>query len=244
MIGGRVTTLFISDLHLCPTRPRINDVFFRFLQGPAREADALYILGDLFEYWAGDDDIEDSFNRTIVSALAEVADHGVTSYFMRGNRDFLIGDEFARYTGVTLLEDPTLTTIEGQPTLLMHGDTLCTDDLAYQQFRATVRDPQWIAAFLVQPLESRKRVAADLRQRSESEKQHKPMEIMDVNAEAVMQALRMHGYPRLIHGHTHRPARHVSYLDGRECERWVLADWYRRGSYLRCDSTGCRSESI
>jgi UDP-2,3-diacylglucosamine hydrolase len=236
-----VTTLFISDLHLCPTRPRVTEVFLEFLRGPAREAQALYILGDLFEYWAGDDDLDDSLNRAVVTALAEAADDDVKTFFIHGNRDFLAAAEFARAASLTLLGDPTLAAIEGQPTLLMHGDTLCADDIAYQQFRAQVRDPKWIANCLAQPLVARKRVAEDLRRRSESAKQQKSMEIMDVNPSAVESVLRAHNYPRLIHGHTHRPARHVHSVDGHHCERWVLADWYEGGSYLKCSGSLCQA---
>jgi UDP-2,3-diacylglucosamine hydrolase len=236
-----MSTLFVSDLHLCPTRPETTAAFLGFLRGPARVCEALYILGDLFEYWAGDDDAEEPLNRDVAQALTRLADAGPTLYFMAGNRDFLLGGQYAALSRLTLLPDPTLIELHGVPTLLMHGDTLCTDDAAYLAFRATVRDPAWIAAFLARPLAQRKATIEELRRRSEAEKQRKPMEIMDANDEAVAQALRRHGYPRLIHGHTHRPARHEHVVDGRRCERWVLADWYLRGSYLACDAAGCRS---
>ena len=234
-----MAVFFISDLHLCDSRPDINRVFFEFLRGPAREAEALYILGDLFEYWAGDDDLADPFNRSVAGALVEYSRTGIPLRFMHGNRDFLLGGEFAKACGITLLDDPHALDLFGTPTVLMHGDTLCTDDIDYQKFRAQVRSPAWQKGFLALPLEARKRQIEAVRQTSESEKTRKAPEIMDVNQGAVESALRAHAYPRLIHGHTHRPAKHIHHVDGRSCERWVLADWYRSGSYLRCDEHGC-----
>ncbi len=233
-----MSTLFISDLHLCPTRPAINRVFFDFLRGPAAQAEALYILGDLFEYWAGDDD-DDEFNATVLAALHELTVNGVALYLMHGNRDFLIGERFATATDARLLSDPTLIDLYGTPTLLMHGDTLCTDDVKYQAFRAQVREPVWQRAFLSQPLAARKQTIAGLRAQSTQEKALKTEAIMDVTGAAVATALRSHDYPRLIHGHTHRPALHHHTVDGHACERWVLGDWYSRGSYLHCDAHGC-----
>lgn len=229
----------ISDLHLSDSRPDINQVFFEFLRGPARQAESLYILGDLFEYWAGDDDLVDPFNESIATALAEYSRAGPVLRFMHGNRDFLLGEEFAKACGGRLIEDPYALDLFGTPTLLMHGDTLCTDDIDYQRFRTQVRAPAWQKGFLALPLEQRKQQIEAVRQTSESEKTRKAPEIMDVNPGAVEAALREHAYPRLIHGHTHRPARHVHRVDGRNCERWVLADWYRIGSYLCCDERGC-----
>ncbi|MDQ3259782.1 MAG: UDP-2,3-diacylglucosamine diphosphatase [Pseudomonadota bacterium] len=238
------TTLFISDLHLCASRPRIKQLFFDFLQSAARKADQLYILGDFFEYWAGDDDIEDPFNRSIVSALAALTSSGVAVYLMHGNRDFLIGEAFCQASGARLLSDPSLIELNGARTLLMHGDTLCTDDVEYQNFRKQVRDPRWQRQFLSQPLEQRKAIIADLRRRSETEKQMKSIDIMDVTPASVEAALREHIYPRLIHGHTHRPALHHHQVDGKECERWVLTDWYQHGGYLRCDANGLKAIRI
>lgn len=232
-------TLFISDLHLCPTRPAINRVFLEFLRGPATQAEALYILGDLFEYWAGDDD-DDPFNRSVSASLRDLADHGVALYLMHGNRDFLIGKRFATACHAQLLPDPTLLDLYGTPTLLMHGDTLCTDDVRYQAFRAKVRTPEWQQQFLSQPLAARKQIIAGLRAENAEEKQLKSEDIMDVTGATVEQELRAHGYPRLIHGHTHKPALHRHIVDGHKCERWVLSDWYRLGEYLRCDAQGCR----
>lgn len=237
-------SLFISDLHLCPTRPAINSLFKHFVQDIAPQAEALYILGDFFEYWAGDDDLADPFHSTITDALAGLAKRGTHIYIMHGNRDFLLRDDFMRAAHATLLPDPIRIDLYGTPTLLMHGDTLCTDDVAYQQFRSRVREAAWQDSFLSQPLSQRKAQIEDLRKQSEQAKSNKPAEIMDVNAEAVAAALRAQGYPRLIHGHTHRTAKHAHQLDGMLCERWVLPDWYETGGYLRCDSSGCELITI
>jgi UDP-2,3-diacylglucosamine hydrolase len=232
-------TLFISDLHLCPTRPAINQTFFDFLCGQAAQAEALYILGDLFEYWAGDDDT-DPFNAAVLAALRGLADRGVALYLMHGNRDFLIGDGFTTACRGTLLPDPTLVNLYGQPTLLMHGDTLCTDDVRYLDFRAKVRSSAWQHEFLAQSLDKRRQIIAGLRSENAEEKKVKSEEIMDATQTGIESALRAYGYPRLIHGHTHRPALHQLTVDGHRCERWVLADWYASGSYLHCDAQGLR----
>jgi len=237
-------TLFISDLHLAAERPRIVDQFFQFVSGPLRGAQALYVLGDLFEYWVGDDDLDDPLNNSVAQAFAAVAATGVAVHFMHGNRDLLVGHEFAARSSAQLLGDPYLTDLHGTPTLLMHGDTLCTDDVEYQKFRAYARHPQNQARFLAQPVAARHAEMEALRVRSESAKLGKTAEIMDVNVPAVEQALRQAGYPRLIHGHTHRPGRHVHRVDGHACERWVLGDWYENGSYLRCDASGCSSIAL
>ena len=238
------TTLFISDLHLCASRPRINRSFFDFLERTARAAEQLYILGDFFEYWAGDDDIDEPFNRSIVDALAALTSSGVAAFLMHGNRDFLIGDLFCKASGATLLADPTLIDLNGTRTLLMHGDTLCTDDIEYQNFRKQVRDVRWQQQFLAQPLAQRKAIIEDLRRRSENEKQTKSMDIMDVTPASVEAALREHDYPRLIHGHTHRPAMHHHRVDEKTCERWVLTDWYEHGGYLRSDERGLNAVDV
>ncbi len=239
-----MSVLFVSDLHLSPERPGIHRDFLAFLGGPARQAEALFVLGDLFEYWTGDEDIDEPFAADVCGALAGLAQAGVACHFLHGNRDFLAGERFARAAGLKMLPEEALLPIGGVPTLLMHGDALCTDDVAYQQFRAQVRDPAWQRRFLALPAAERRRQAEQLRQLSEDAKSRKAMAIMDVNPQAVEAALRRHGYPRLIHGHTHRPARHIHEVDGRSCERWVLADWYERGSYLACDASGCRQEGL
>jgi UDP-2,3-diacylglucosamine hydrolase len=233
-----MTVLLISDLHLCASRPEINQTFFEFLRGPARGAETLYVLGDLFEYWAGDDDLDDQFHTAVASAFSACARAGTGLYFMHGNRDFLLGDAFAAACRGRLIVEPFSVELHGVATLLMHGDALCTDDRDYQKFRAEVRTPAWRDEFLLRPLTKRKQQIEELRRRSESEKTKKAPALMDVNVGAVEALLRRHGYPRLIHGHTHRPARHEHFVDGRPCERWVLADWYRAGSYLRCDERG------
>ena len=237
-------SLFVSDLHLATERPRIVEQFFSFMRGPAREADALYVLGDLFEYWIGDDNAEDPLNASVASAFAALAASGTPVSFMHGNRDLLVGREFANRAGAQMLDDPTLIDVHGTRTLLMHGDTLCTDDVEYLKFRAYARDPAQQQRFLAQPLAARRAEVDGLRARNIDAKLGKSAQIMDVNREAVEQTLREHGYPRLIHGHTHRPARHVHVVDGHACERWVLADWYENGSYLRCDDSGCSAAAL
>jgi UDP-2,3-diacylglucosamine hydrolase len=241
--GRDAPVLFVSDLHLSPERPALADAFSRLLRGPAREAAALYILGDLFEYWLGDDD-PDAFNAGVLDEIGALSRSGVATFFMHGNRDFLLGRRAARRAGMTLLHDPTRLALFGVPTLLMHGDTLCTDDVAYQRFRARVRNPVGVRLFLLLPLAVRRRIGSALRGKSETAKREKPMAIMDVNAGAVEQALRTHGYPRLIHGHTHRPGRHLHELEGQRCDRIVLADWYGRGSYLRVDAGGAEAVDV
>lgn len=236
--------LLVSDLHLSPARPAIAEVFFRFLANEARDAAALYILGDLFEYWLGDDSVADPFNRRVADAIAATVAAGTPVYIMHGNRDFLIGKRLAAYTGMTLLPDPTLTELAGVPTLLMHGDTLCTDDHEYQRVRARLRHPLWIWTALAMPLAVREWRAQRGRRLSEKRKRERPVEIMDVNSGAIEAAFRAHGYARMIHGHTHRPAHHLHEVDGHRCERWVLADWYQQGSYLRCDAEGVRSVTL
>ena len=237
-------SIFVSDLHLSPERPHIVDSFFRFLAGTAARAESLYILGDLFEYWVGDDDRDEPFNASIASGLARLAGADVSVSLMQGNRDVLLGQDFARRCGARLVADPTLLDLHGTKTLIMHGDTLCTDDLDYQKFRASVHDPATQRNFLSQPLPERRKQILKWRVESEESKQRKTAEIMDVAPAAVENALRAHGYPRLVHGHTHRPARHVHVVDGHTCERWVLPDWYRRGGYLRCDSAGCTAAAL
>ncbi|WP_332672390.1 UDP-2,3-diacylglucosamine diphosphatase [Aromatoleum sp.] len=234
------SALFISDLHLSEAQPQALRVFLSFLRGPARSAEALYILGDLFEYWAGDDDLDAPLNRTVRDALADLAAAGVPVYFLAGNRDFLLGEAFARAAQIELLPDPTLIEIAGQRVLLTHGDALCTDDQAYQAYRKQVRDPAWQSAFLNRPLAERKQIIEELRQQSEAAKQVKATEIMDVNPSAVEALLRKHAYPALLHGHTHRPAHHVLRIDGRHCERWVLEDWHNDAPYIRWDASGTK----
>ena len=232
-------TLFISDLHLTVERPHINLQFYDFLETVAPAAEALYILGDLFDYWIGDDDTEDPLNTGVSGALAHLAQRGVPVYLMHGNRDLLIGLAFAARCNAQIISDPTVLDLYGTRTLLMHGDTLCTDDLEYQNFRSYTHNPQTQLQFLQQPLAARHQQMRGMRTHSEASKSIKAAAIMDVSTVAVEQVLRQHDYPRLIHGHTHRPAKHAHVVDGRECERWVLSDWFDRGGYLRCDAGGC-----
>ncbi len=232
-------SLLISDLHLSAKQPRSAEVFLHFMQHTAPGTEALYVLGDLFESWAGDDDLDDPFHRRITSALRTLAAGGTQLFIMHGNRDFLMTGKLAAACHATLLSDPTLVNLHGAPTLLTHGDILCTGDAAYQSYRSQVRDPAWQQQFLSQPLAQRKAVIEQLRARSENEKQYKSGDLMDVSDAAVAELLREYNYPRLIHGHTHRPRQHLHTVDGHGCERWVLGDWDETGNALRCDAAGC-----
>jgi UDP-2,3-diacylglucosamine hydrolase len=231
-VGAGVPALLISDLHLSEERPAANERFFSFLEKEARGAGALYILGDFFEYWIGDDDLAHPFNAVIAGALREVTRNGVALYFMHGNRDFLAARGFCAATGARLLEDPTVVDLEGEKTLLMHGDTLCTDDHDYQAWRRTARSAEFQRGFLAKSIAERRDAVLGMREKSRQVVEAKPAEIMDVNQDAVREAMQRHGVRRLIHGHTHRPGRHRVELDGEAGERWVLPDWYGRGGYL------------
>ena len=233
-------TLFISDLHLDPSRPAIVAQFEGFLASVAPGADALYILGDLFEYWVGDDGLALPFPRRIAQRLRAASDR-VALYFMHGNRDFLAAERFASETGARLIPDPTVVDLYGTRALLMHGDTLCTGDTRYQAFRSQVRDPAWQKATLALPIEERLVLANRMRVESEGTKQATRMDIMDVEPEAVARAFSDSGCDLLIHGHTHRPARHVHVVGGRERVRWVLPDWYERGGYLEATPEGLKA---
>ena len=239
---------FISDLHLAPQTPGAARVFLDFIGGRARQAEQLYILGDLFEAWAGDDSIDDpddGFNRTVVDALRVLSDAGVGLAVMHGNRDFLLGEEFAARSGAKLLPDPYVLSLPAWQLVLSHGDLLCTDDRDYQAFRAEVRQPAWRFAFLNKPLAERKAIAAALRAQSEQAKQGKQRQLMDVNPAATDDFLRAHGYATFIHGHTHRPALHQNLVDGIAVERWVLADWHEdRGECLCWDGQQLRREVL
>ncbi|MBL8522231.1 MAG: UDP-2,3-diacylglucosamine diphosphatase [Betaproteobacteria bacterium] len=228
-----MNTFFISDLHLCNERPQTTALFNQFLGDIAGSAKALYILGDLFEYWLGDDQLDhDPLAQAIARSLSAVSHAGTRVHFMHGNRDFLIGERFCREAGLNLLDDPTSIAVDGKSLLLMHGDTLCTDDVAYQEFRHQVRDPSWQAAILAKPYAEREALARTIRSRSDVEKSMKADAIMDVNDGTVAATLQTHSYPTLIHGHTHRPAHHEHLVDGHRCERWVLADWHDTGAAL------------
>jgi len=235
-----MATLFISDLHLDAERPDITALFGRFVDEEARSADALYILGDLFEAWVGDDDPSET-GAYVAQRLRGLREAGVPVYFMRGNRDFLLGDAYARRAGVTILPDPSVVMLHGRPTLLMHGDTLCSDDVDYQQFRAQTRDPDWQRQFLAQPLEARLAFAQQARAASQTRqaglKAQGAMDaITDVTPATVDSSFARFGVDSMIHGHTHRPAVH-EHAGGR---RIVLGDWYEQGSVLRVDDSGAQ----
>ena len=231
--------LLVSDLHLAPDTPEITARFLRFLDSTAPDAKRLIILGDLFDAWAGDDDISAPFNAHIISALRTLTNSGVALDFLPGNRDFLAGEAFATATGAHLLPDPCVVDIAGTRTLLTHGDMLCTDDADYQAWRQLARTPAWQTAFLSKPLTERKREIAALRMRSEQAKRDKPMSIMDVNAMAVTTAFVAQGVDALIHGHTHQQKRHLLTIGGQDRTRWVLGDWHaERGNALRCSPEG------
>lgn len=234
-------TYFVADLHLTDERPAATGRFFRFLENEAAGADALYILGDLFEAWVGDDH-DETVARETAQRLRRLAAAGTPVYFMHGNRDFMLARRYAAQAGMTLIDDPLVIDLYGAPTLLMHGDTLCVDDLAYQRFRRRVRRPLVVGLLRALPFALRKRLARRARAGSESAKSGKTAEIMDASAAEVERALRAHGVCRLIHGHTHRPARHVHPVDGRACERWVVPDWYARWGCVVCDARGCALE--
>lgn len=225
--------LFISDLHLDTSRPEIVRLFLAFLQQRATQAEALYILGDFFEAWIGDDAVQD--DHPVIAALRAFTATGVPLYVMRGNRDFLLGERFEQLTGAQLLPDPTVITLGDEPVLLMHGDSLCIDDAEYQQFRAMVHNPEWQAIFLSKSIDERMEIARQARQEStarNSQLMEAQESIMDVNQGAVEQAMRDHAVRRLIHGHTHRPAVHQLTVDDQPATRIVLGDWYDQGSVL------------
>ncbi|MEQ1661199.1 MAG: UDP-2,3-diacylglucosamine diphosphatase [Thiobacillus sp.] len=235
-MNGR--SYFVADLHLTDERPAATGRFFRLLQDEIAGSDGLYILGDLFESWIGDDHDEQVAHDT-ARQLKALTEAGTPVYFMHGNRDFMLARRYAALSGMALLADPSQINLYGTPTLLMHGDTLCTDDLSYQAFRRRVRRPWVLTLLRWLPFSVRQRLARHARAGSESAKADKSADIMDVNAAAVNQALRAHQAQRMIHGHTHRPAQHTHHVDGQVCERWVVPDWYARWGYVRCDAQGC-----
>jgi len=235
-------TLFVSDLHLDQKRPQIIAAFSRFLKENS-EVDALYILGDLFEYWIGDDDPAIGLEPAI-HALQNFSANGTPLYFIHGNRDFLIGKKFSKLTNCQLLDEETVIDLYGTPTLIMHGDTLCTDDIAYQNYRKKVRNPIIQKSLALLSVNRRLKIAASLRKKSQSATQEKPQDIMDVNQQTVEQAMQKHNVNYLIHGHTHRPAIHEFTLDDERCKRIVLGDWYEHGSVLRCTTDSQNLETI
>ena len=238
-----MTTLFISDLHLEADRPEIGEQFLDFLDEEAADAEALYILGDFFEYWVGDDDPDDYY-ASIKRSLRAFTDSGVPVYFMHGNRDFMIGEEFAAETGVTILPDPYPLELYGKSVLLSHGDALCTDDVEYQQVRAMTRNREWQAMMLEKPLEERIAIAKHARAQSAERNKTLSESIMDVNPDAVKKAISEHGAEILLHGHTHRPGIHGVEVDDRFAKRVVLGDWYDQGSVVRWDEDGVELSTI
>lgn len=236
------TARFVSDLHLRAERPDLTRRFAAFLADTAAaKVAALFILGDLFEYWIGDDDLADPFNAQVCKLLRDLADQGSQIHFIAGNRDFLIGERFAAAAGMKLLPETTIVGAGGTATLLMHGDTVCTDDLPYQEFRRMVRAPEWQQQFLARPLPERRAEVESLRRRSAEAMQGKTAAIMDANPAAIRAALSAHGCSRLIHGHTHRPGHEVFELESGSAERWVLSDWDTgRGDALEIGPAGVR----
>jgi UDP-2,3-diacylglucosamine hydrolase len=232
-----MTALFISDLHLDTGHPQNIHAFLRFLDHEARRADALYILGDLFEAWVGDDD-DDPGWIPVLDALAALPESGTQCHVMHGNRDFLIGERFARRTGARVLPDHEVVSLWGQPVLLMHGDLLCTDDITYMESRSMLRDPAWQQAFLNKPLDERRAIAKAVRERSRTETAAKPEDIMDVNQDTVAATMREHDVRTLLHGHTHRPDVHHFELDGDAATRIVLGAWEGEAVIVRWDSGG------
>jgi UDP-2,3-diacylglucosamine hydrolase len=238
-----MATLFISDLHLEADRPEIGEQFLDFLDEEAADAEALYILGDFFEYWVGDDD-PDEYYASIKRSLRAFTDSGVPVYFMHGNRDFMIGETFAEETGVTILPDPYPLDLFGKRVLLSHGDALCTDDTEYQKVRTMTRNPDWQAMILAKPLEERIAIAKQARARSQDRNKTLSESIVDVNADAVRQTISEYGVEILLHGHTHRPGIHGVEVDDRFAKRVVLGDWYDQGSVLRWDEDGLELSAI
>lgn len=232
-----MATLFIADLHLCTEEPAITAGFLRFLAGDARQADALYILGDLFEAWIGDDDPV-PLHREIAAAIKSLVDAGVPCYFIHGNRDFLLGKRFARESGMILLAEEEILDLYGRRVLILHGDTLCTDDTGYLAFRAKVHQPWLQKLFLALPLFVRQRIAAKMRANSKAANSTKSLEIMDVNPQAVVNAMERHRVQWLIHGHTHRPAVHQLTANDEPACRVVLGAWHSEGSMVKVTPEG------
>lgn len=234
-----VETHFLADLHLQPARPDLTRLFLDYAAGPARQAGRIYVLGDLFEYWIGDNGSLSDY-PDVIAALRSLSDAGKTLYFMRGNRDFGVGDDFCRACGITILPDPCVINLNGESVLLSHGDLFCTDDIEHQKFRAKYTDPAWRKRILGLPVWIKRLIARYARARSKAGKQSKPAHIMDVNDQSVGEIMLAHGSRHLIHGHTHRPADHELTLDGRRGLRQVLSDWdeQRGGEILVFDSQG------
>ena len=238
-----MSILFIADIHLGNEHPEISQRFVEFLQQQAVAAEAVYILGDLFEVWIGDDAVQPE-HQAAIDALKQLTSAGTPVFVMHGNRDFLLGQGFEEMSGCQLISDPLLIDLHGGPTLLMHGDSLCSDDDEYMQMRQQLRSSAWQQQFLGASIEQRLQVARQYRDESRSRSQNKSLEIMDVNANTVIATMRQHGVTQLIHGHTHRPAVHELEIDGQAAQRIVLGDWYSQNSSLYCDETGCQLSNL
>ena len=239
-----MATLFISDLHLSEQRPQVVSYFLDYLQTMTdRHVEVLYILGDLFEVWIGDD-AASAMQHKVLAAIKCCHDNGIAIRVMRGNRDFLYGPRFRAMSGAVLLDDFCVIDLQGEPTLLLHGDTLCIDDLAYQQFRSRVRDPHWQMQFLALPIPQRLAMAQTLREVSQQETQNKSIDIMDVNPDAVAATMKKYGVRRLIHGHTHRPHHHHLTVKGQEYQRIVLGDWTDVAHVLYVNNDQCSLEKL
>lgn len=232
-----MTALFASDLHLEPGKPEITRQFLEFLEGPVAGAGALYLLGDIFEAWLGDD-VPDPLGAEVANALSAVSARGTAVYLMQGNRDFLLGDGFCARAGATHLPDPVIVSHAGGRALVTHGDALCTADGAYQRLRSLVRDPEVQRAFLSLPVAARRALASEARAGSRAHLAEAGQYITDVEPASVETVLREAGVDVLLHGHTHRPGIHALTVDGRNCTRIVLGDWHASGSYLRWDARG------
>ncbi len=238
-----MAALVVSDLHIDAARPAIAAQFKSFLDAEARAARALYVLGDLFEVWIGDDD-PDPHKRAVIADLRAVADAGVALYFLHGNRDFLLGARFCEETGGALLTDPTVVELYGRRALITHGDALCTDDAPYQRLRALVRDPRWQAQFLALSIGQRQALAREARAGSVAHTGAQSAMLMDVNADAVATVFRAAQVDTIVHGHTHRPGVYAHTVDGRACTRIVTGDWYAQGRVLRWDESGLRLAAL
>ncbi|NOX42327.1 MAG: UDP-2,3-diacylglucosamine diphosphatase [Gammaproteobacteria bacterium] len=230
-------TLFISDLHLCKDRPQINELFLNFLTTDTKEIHALYILGDLFEVWIGDD-VVTAEDKIILAALKSVTQSGIPVYVMHGNRDFFLAEQFCEQTGSQIIADPSIIDLYGTPTLIMHGDTLCTDDTSYQQFRSMVRSEIWQTQFLAMTPEQRQKIATKYRNESKIQTKLKEAKIIDANQQTIETVMQENNVLHLIHGHTHRPGTHHFQLNNNSAQRVVLGDWYEHGSVLIVDKSG------
>lgn len=244
MPAADAPSLFVSDLHLSPLRPAPLASFHAFARGAARDAASVYVLGDLFDWWIGDDQLADAYAAAVAQSLRGMSDAGVALFVARGNRDFLLGQRFADVTGATMLPEQQVVELAGVRTLVTHGDELCTDDAEYQAYRARIRSPQSVRRLLSMPPVARRGIAWWLRRKSRSATALKPESITDVAAAAVDDAFRIHDVPRMIHGHTHRPARHKLVVDGTLRERIVLADWHDRGHVLEASRGNLRDYDI